>query len=82
MTNLIEPELRKRLVTTMERVAKETGDAVATVSRKSSGDAKFYEKVSDGGNFTVRRFDEVMAALEARLSHHLAVAKSISGKAA
>ena len=53
-------ELKQALFSRAREYAEITGLSIATVSRKASGDARFFKRIEDGAGFTVGRFDTVM----------------------
>lgn len=57
----MESTLRRHLETCAAEFAKATQREPSTVARLSTGDWRFFDRLSDGASFTARKYDTVMA---------------------
>ncbi|ADH91767.1 conserved hypothetical protein [Ancylobacter novellus DSM 506] len=57
----MEQALREHLLSCFSVFVEARGITSATVGRLAAGDWRFFRRLADGTNFTVRKYDEVMA---------------------
>jgi hypothetical protein len=58
---LVEPIMRANLAALIEAVAEARGTTTRTICRKVAHDDRFLMRIEDGGAFTARVYDQVVA---------------------
>lgn len=54
-------DLRAELLEAKNLYCERTGLAPATAASKAANDGKFFDRIENGGNFTIETFEKVMA---------------------
>jgi hypothetical protein len=57
----MENTLRRHLETCASDFAKATNREASTVARLSTGDWRFFDRLTEGASFTARKYDTIMA---------------------